>query len=162
MFPRDQERLKNCASWQAAFIHDNFLVIGHFAWAGFLHHDWGLLLCDVEPSSLAINRRWQRWHFTAQFIPGADLPDRLPSLGILPSEVTRLVAAISQYHPPQEIMLMLRCRQAEALSTGGSLEVMWLQNLAVTPPVCHQQVIERWDEFMADTHFVPKMGNSNW
>ncbi len=155
MFPGDPERLTNCVSWQTAFIHHNFLVIGYFAWSGFLEHGWGLLSCAVEPPASEIDRRWQRWHFTAEFIPGNDLVDRLPL------EIS--ASTIAQYCPQQELMLMMCNRPAFApVDQDQSVQVLWLQNLALKPPVCHRQVMQRWAEFMPDDHFASKMGNSDW
>jgi hypothetical protein len=68
-------------------------------------------------------------------------------------ENAQLVATIARYHPQREMMLLIQ--------SGESVEVLWLQNLAITPPECYRQVFDRWDEFMPNNCFGQKMGNIN-
>ncbi len=153
MFPRDQPQLKNFTNWPAAFIRDNFPVLGYFAWSGFKHQGWGLLLCQIEPPDRKTELRFHSWKFTTQFVPGQSLPGCLQSLEISATESSQLVSTIAQYQPQREMMLLMH--------SGQSVEVLWLQNLVITPPECYQQVCDRWDEFMPNNCFGQKMGNIN-
>ncbi len=153
MFPRDQTQLKNFTNWPAVFIHDNIPVLGYYAWSGFEQLGWGVLWCQVERPAPETELRFHSWQFTTQFVPGQSLPGCFQSLAISAVENAQLVETIARYHPQQEIMLLLQ--------SGDGVEVLWLQNLAMTPPECYQQVCDRWDEFMPNTCFGQKMGNIN-
>jgi hypothetical protein len=153
MFPCDQPQVKNFRNWPAAFIRDNFPVLGYFAWSGFEHHGWGVLWCQIERPETDQELRCHSWQFTTQFVPGQSLPGCFQSLAISAMENSQLVETIARYHPQQEMILLIQ--------SGESVEVLWLQNLAITPPECYQQVCDRWDEFMPNTFFGQKMGNIN-
>lgn len=140
MFPNHQPRLSNFMDWQTAFIHNNFPVIGYYAWMGFNQVGWGLLVCHVEPPPTGAELNLHSWIFQAQFIPGQHLDIGLQALAIYPEETYNLVEAIAQYDPYREIMLLLHSDQ--------SVEVNWLKNLAVSPLDCYWQVYDRWDEFI--------------
>ncbi len=153
MFPRDQAQLKNFTNWPAVFIRDNIPVLGYFAWSGFENRGWGVLWCQVERPAPETELRLHAWQFTTQFVSGQLLSGCFQSLGISAVENAQLVENIARYHPQQEIMLLLQ--------SGDAVEVLWLKNLAMTPPECYQQVCDRWDEFMPNTCFGQKMGNIN-
>ncbi len=140
MFHHDQRQVESSINWQTAFIRDNLPVIGYCAWAGFENMGWGLLFCQVEKPAAAAELRFHSWNFTNQFLPGQQLADSLRLLEISPAEIPGLVKAIEQYNPHLDIMLLIRA--------GRSVEVLWLKDLATTPPVYYQQVCDRWDEFM--------------
>lgn len=135
--------MKESLLWQTVFVRDNFLTIGYFAWRGFQQTDVGILVCNVDPPPLNADLRLHVWNFTPQFVSNQYIADCLLGCAIPPVEVTALVTTIHQYNPYQEIMLLIR--------HGKSAEVCWLKNLASTPLQCHEQVLDRWDEFMLDT-----------
>jgi hypothetical protein len=153
MHPGEYFGLKKSPNWQTAFIRDNLPILGYFAWSGFKHQGWGLLLCQVELPGLETELRLHSWRFSTQFAPGSSLPTYLPAWKIPVLEIPKLVETIAQYHPQREMMLLIQ--------SGGSVEVLWLQNLAITPPECYQQVCDRWDEFMPNNCFGQKIGNIN-
>lgn len=153
MHPGESFGQKNSSNWQTAFIRDNLPVLGYFAWSGFQHQGWGLLICQVEPPAPHTDLRFHSWRFSTQFAPGLLLSSCLSAWKIPVLEIPKLVETIAQYHPSQEIMLLMQC--------GEAVEVLWLRNLTVTPPSCYQQVCDRWDEFIPNNCFGQKMGNIN-
>lgn len=128
--------------WQANFIRENFLALGHAAWQGYLIQGRGMVVCEVKMVR-AVASGWSSHvtHYSLEYIPAAAMPSylrRLPER--LPEEVIdRLIETLSTYRPEQEMLL--------ALQRDGRLEVDWLQNLAIAPPDCHRQVCRRWVEF---------------
>lgn len=124
-------------------MRDNFPVIGYFAWKGFKQTGEGILVCNIDPLPSNVDLRLQTWNFNPQFVSSQYIADCLLECAVPSVEVTTLVAAIQQYNPYQEVMLLIRC--------GNSVEIYWLKNLASTPLECYEQVLDRWDEFMLDT-----------
>jgi hypothetical protein len=49
------------------------------------------------------------------------------------------MAIVQTYRPEGELMI--------AIAGEGPIEVNWLRNLAISPPDCYRQVLNRWDEF---------------
>lgn len=129
--------------WQNAFIHDNFPVLGYYAWEGFERFGWGLVACHVEPPPGGSQPSFYRWNFTTQFVPEPLLAAYLQDAEVAPDEIPALITAIAQYNPHQEIMLLIRF--------GKTIEVNWLRNRTMSPPECYWQVRDRWEEFMPDT-----------
>jgi hypothetical protein len=135
---KDSDWQGNFGYWQKGFISDNLMMIGYFAWQGFLQQGRGVLLCDVDPlaiapSSLAVTP------FHSRFIALQDLSIVMSALPSDQELVTVLLQAVTSYIPETEILLVLKMEQ--------HLEINLFQNLKIFPPDCYTQVSRRWEEF---------------
>ncbi|MBV5261839.1 hypothetical protein FLX56_25835 [Synechococcus moorigangaii CMS01] len=127
-------------TWQAAFIRENLLSLGHGAWQGYLTQGRGLVVCEVAATDLTrLNWRQAVVPYHLQYRPAATVYPYLKSRG-LPSDVLdHLLKVLQTYAPEREMLLVL--------NHGAAIEVDWFQNLAIAPPDCYQQVCDRWEEF---------------
>lgn len=121
--------------WQGAcgqnrFIHENFLLIGYFAWQGFMQLGPGLTACDLEATVMdhPSNRRLLV-PFATQFIAEARGAEYLQQKGIAVDAIAQSQSAVRHYNPRRELILVL--------SAHNHTEIYLLQNLAITPPDCH-------------------------
>lgn len=132
--------------WQPFFIRENFLAIAAVAYAGFLQHGRGLVVCDVElPTHAPVD--WSRDLLDHQilFQPLPQALDLLRQLDADEETCIALSAALADYEPEQEIMLWLR--------GNGDVQVMRLKNLAIAPVEAYAQLGQRWDEFQIGIPF---------
>jgi hypothetical protein len=138
MFYRDRAWQNKCQCEQDSFIHENLLMIGYFAWQGFIQFGSGLTVCNRVMDN-ADNRPLMA-PLMIQYVAGAKEAEYLREEGIEEEVITSIQSAVRQYNPQRDLVLMLSAPQ--------QLEIWLLQNLAITPPECHTQVCNRWAEFM--------------
>lgn len=127
--------------WQSDFIQSNLLTIGYFAWHGFVNFGHGLTAFDVDaqvldlqPNPLVIVP------FTTQFTPASKTIEYLQREGVESTAISLVQSAIQSYDPHHELVLLL--------TVNHQPEIVLLQNLAITPPECYEQLCNRWQEFM--------------
>lgn len=126
--------------WQPRFIHGNSLMLGYVAWNGYIQQGQGLLVCDViDPILPTINWSTDLIAFNQLFIAQAKAAKYLRSLRLESTVIDAVERAISTYNPNEEIVLLIHGNQA--------LEINLLQNLAISPSDCYDQVKRRWKEF---------------
>ena len=126
--------------WQSAFIRENLLPLGHTAWQSYLVQGRGLVVCDVEVGAAAsVDWSGDVVKYQARYIPAMAVPSYLKAQGLKADYVDRLMAIVQTYRPEGELMI--------AIAGEGPIEVNWLRNLAISPPDCYRQVLNRWDEF---------------
>mgnify|MGYP006279337905 FL=1 len=127
--------------WQSAFIRENMLPLGHAAWQGCLAQGRGLVVCDVEVVAAAVvDWSGDVVQYQTRYIPALAVPDYLKAQGLKADYVDRLMDTVQTYRPEGELLVAIA-------GDGLSVEINWLQNLAITPPDCYRQVCNRWDEF---------------
>lgn len=138
--------------WQSScgqdrFIHENSLLIGYLAWQGFMQWGPGLMACDLDVAVMDYpsNRRLLA-PFATQFIAEAGGAEYLQQKGIEADAIAHIQSTIRQYNPQRELILVLIAHH--------QLEILLLQNLAITPPDCHRQVCNRWEEFMTTNMLI--------
>jgi hypothetical protein len=129
---------KNCTHWQSQFIHHNSLMLGYLAWHGYLQHRQGLLVCDVTDLS-GIDWNVDSVAFAQCFVAQPQVTGYLQNLKLEQSVIEVVSGAIAAYNPTTAIVLLIHASQA--------VEIDLLQNLAISPPQCYQQVKRRWAEF---------------
>ncbi|MGG6266558.1 hypothetical protein ACQ4M3_17030 [Leptolyngbya sp. AN03gr2] len=131
---------ENCTHWQSRFIHHNSLTLGYLAWNGYLRHQRGLLTCDViNPILYSIDWQFNSVAFNPFFVAQARVAKYLQELELEQSAIDVVTSAIVTYNPTEAIVLLIRRNQ--------EVEINLLQNLAISPPHCYQQVQRRWAEF---------------
>lgn len=133
--------------WQPAFIRENLLPLGHAAWQGYLTQGRGMVVCEVE----VVDTTTLDWigdvvKYDACYIPVAEVSDYFKSQDLKADFIDRLMETVRTYCPEQQILL--------ATCGNGQITVDLLQHLAVSPPDCYQQVLNRWDEFALE----PRLG----
>jgi len=123
--------------WQTSLIHQNLLAIGYSAWNGYLMFGPGLVVCQLtdllsEPFDWAVDSL----PVALSFVPKA----QAAQLQLLdPAAVPALLQALTTYEPTQAILLLV-CGNDE-------VNLSLLQDLAIAPADCYNQVRCRWDEF---------------
>lgn len=137
---KDSDWQGNFGYWQKSFIHSNLMMIGYFAWQGFIQNGRGVLICDVDRKSIdPCNTGLEVTPFIAKFIAEQELIKSIQAFSLDQDLITVLVNAVSNYAPTQEIVLLMNLNQ--------NLEINLLQNLKIFPPDCYAQVSRRWEEF---------------
>ncbi len=139
MYPHRSFRQNGRRAWQADFLQANRLILGHWAWQGFLAQGRGAVICHVDP---AVNQEDppdpRLVRFNLQFVETHRFAVRLQDYDFPPAVVAELLSDLTTYAPAETLILLLVAdTQIEAALIRGSL----------TPPVCYQQVCEHWSEF---------------
>jgi hypothetical protein len=137
----------NFGYWQAGYIHANLLMIGYLAWNGFLNSGRGFVVCFVDAAAIASTAPPLLNSFTAQFVPVNQLAIVLSCAAMTgelfhpvePAAIAVLQNQAHAYDPSRDAMILL--------IANGRIEAILLQNLAIAPAECHQQVRDRWEEF---------------
>ena len=127
----------HACDWQTRLIHHNLLAIGYSAWNGYLTSGPGLVVCQFT-AALPDPLNWasDSLPVALSFVPQA----QAAQLGLLDvAAVPALLQAIATYEPTQAILLLV-CGNNE-------VNLSLLQDLAIAPVDCYQQVCCRWDEF---------------
>lgn len=118
--------------WQPLFIRENWLALGHGAWEGFLRQGRGVMLCEVEGITAAIDWGVDPVLYAAEFVAQAALLNRWQTLGLASEHWPALEAVVADYDPAQDIVLLL---------LGDSCPyVTHLKGWAVPPPECFRQL----------------------
>jgi hypothetical protein len=126
--------------WQNLFIHQHILSIGYTAWNGFLTQGRGLVICNVDlVSDVAVDWRSETVRHHLQFISQGQCPNYLQQIELESAVIPNLLDIIDTYDPNRSIVLLL---------TGkGQIDINLLQQLAISPAECYEQVHQRWEEF---------------
>ncbi|MCU0543355.1 MAG: hypothetical protein MUE44_14475 [Oscillatoriaceae cyanobacterium Prado104] len=126
--------------WQNLFIQQNILSIGHTAWNGFLNLGRGIVVCKIKTSiDCYINWSIDNVRYDLEFIAQLEANAYLQKLEIEKTTVSNLLQILATYEPDRAIVF---------LSIGnGQIDINLLQNLAISPVMCYEQVCKRWEEF---------------
>lgn len=140
MRPRNSVWQGNFGYWQNDFIHANLLMIGYYAWNGFVESGRGIVRLDVEDTAIAIKvMSLDLVPFSAEFLVQQQLLSQMQVHKFEPEFIEQLLQVVDSYNPQQDVILLL--------TTNAQAEINLLQNLKITPPECARQVRQRWDEF---------------
>ncbi|MEM6611391.1 MAG: hypothetical protein AAF652_03890 [Cyanobacteria bacterium P01_C01_bin.72] len=136
------------SNWQPLFIRENLLPLGHTAWQGFLTQGRGMVICGLAIQDIfSVNWRFDLVEYTSQFMPESKVAAYLQLLNLESRAMSTASFAIANYNPEIELLLLI--------NQNGRIEINLLQNMAVSPPECYQQVEQRQSEFQLD-HFSSK------
>jgi hypothetical protein len=126
--------------WQNLFIHQNILPIGYTAWNGFLHRGRGLVACKINtPINGSVNWSVDTIKYDLQFISQLYATAYLQQLELEENTVSNLLSIIASYEPKEAIIFLS--------IANGQIDINLLQNLAISPVECYEQVCKRWEEF---------------
>ncbi|MEG5040621.1 MULTISPECIES: hypothetical protein [unclassified Microcoleus] len=126
--------------WQNLFIHQNILSIGHTAWNGFLHQGRGLVACNINtPINGSVNWSVDTIKYDLQFVSQLYATAYLQQLELEDNTVSNLLFIIASYEPKEAIIFLS--------IANGQIDINLLQNLAISPVECYEQVCKRWEEF---------------
>lgn len=128
----------SCEDWIDHFIDQNLVVIGYAAWEGYIRCGSGLVVCQIPPT---ISTRWQveTMSYELRFIRESQLINYLQGLKLDSETIATLLETIATYDPVNEIIILLK--------NDDQIDIDVLQRLAMSPPACHVQVLQRWSEF---------------
>jgi hypothetical protein len=136
----DSDWQGNFGYWQSGFIHANVMTIGYHAWQGFLQSGRGIVDCAVDAkiilSSTAIT---DLVPFQIQFIPEIQICNHRSLLSMEQDAIQMLLEVVQTYNPHRDVIFLL--------SAGRQAEFNLLQNMAIAPMECYDQVCKRWQEF---------------
>jgi hypothetical protein len=129
--------------WQNLFIRENLLPLGHAAWQGFMTQGRGMVVCDVA----IVDAGSVDWcsdivEYKVQFVSLSDVSAYLQTLSLESTLMALLIDAVQTYDPVQEILLLI--------NENGQPDINLLQQLAISPADCHQQMQQRWSEFQLE------------
>ncbi|MEG4344337.1 hypothetical protein QUB70_13740 [Microcoleus sp. A003_D6] len=126
--------------WQNLFIHQNILPIGHIAWNGFLHQGRGLVACKINTLiNGSVNWSVDTIKYDLLFISQLYATAYLQQLKVEENTVSNLLQIIASYEPKEAIIFLS--------IANGQIDINLLQNLAISPVECYEQVCKRWEEF---------------
>ncbi|XZO03838.1 MAG: hypothetical protein ACM65L_09005 [Microcoleus sp.] len=126
--------------WQNLFIHQNILSIGYTAWNGFWHLGRGMVVCQIHtPINGAINWSVDTVKYDLQFISQSHATAYLEELELEENTVSNLSQIIASYEAETAIIFILLA--------NNHIDINLLQNLAISPVECYEQVCNRWEEF---------------
>ncbi len=139
MLHEHKDRGVSC--WQTDFIQTNLPVMGYFAWQGYTQVGRGLVVCECDRPVFELHLNPMAIvPFTTRFIPASETVEYLLKAKLQPDEISPVQAAIHHYDAHRELIVLLTPHQQP--------EILRLQNLAITPPACYEQVLRRWEEFI--------------
>lgn len=145
MRPRNSFWQGNFGYWQNDFIHDNMLMIGYYAWSGFLAAGRGMVCFDVDGSAIASKTTsLDLVQFSVQFIAKPQLMSHMSIHSFSQESIAQLLCVVNHYNPHRDVILLL--------TANAQTEINLLKNLKITPLECTQQVRRRWDEFQPCLH----------
>jgi hypothetical protein len=126
--------------WQNLFVSQNILSIGHTAWDGFLKSGRGIVVGKINtPIDCSINWSLDRVQYDLEFISQLDAKTYLQQFQLEETTVSNLLQIVATYEPDRAIVF---------LSIGNDqIDINLLQNLAISPVLCYEQVCKRWEEF---------------
>ena len=126
--------------WQNLFIHQNILALGYTAWNGFLDGGRGLVACKINtPINGSVNWSVDTIKYDRQFISQLYATAYLQELELEENTVSNLLSIIASYEPKEAIIFLS--------IANGQIDINLLQNLAISPVECYEQVCKRWEEF---------------
>ncbi|MGF1517901.1 MAG: hypothetical protein ACFCVB_08865 [Nodosilinea sp.] len=126
--------------WQPLFIREYWLILGHLAWQGFLHHGPGMVVCEIHSVTATVD--WSRTAvpYTARFVPQAELALCWQDLNLAADQRPVVDNAVATYDPAQDAILLLLGDSEPYISC--------LKGWAVPPPECSRQMGDRSAEFV--------------
>ncbi|MBE9137547.1 hypothetical protein IQ254_10040 [Nodosilinea sp. LEGE 07088] len=125
--------------WQPLFIREYWLPLGHGAWQGFLTQGRGAVVCKVSGVTSAVDWGFDLVPYTTHFVAQAVLLNFCHTLGLDPDHWAALEAAVANYDPAQDVILLLL--------GDATPYITHLQGWAVPPPECSRQLGDRQVEF---------------
>ncbi|MEO1068248.1 MAG: hypothetical protein AAFW95_03905 [Cyanobacteria bacterium J06638_6] len=126
-------------NWQPLFIREYWLPLGHCAWQGYLTQGRGVVVCEIQEVTAAVDWGFDPVDYTTQFITQAVLGNFCHPLGLDADHWAALEATVTAYDPAQDVILLL---------VGDSIPyITHLQGWAVPPPECSRQLGDRQAEF---------------
>lgn len=141
MRPQDSVWQGHFGYWQNLFIHQNILTIGYTAWNGYIGSGRGLVVCEVSaPVSMNWSLESPPCHLS--FIPQSLIAQYLQALEWEDEALRALSNAIATYDPTEAIVVLV--------IGNGEVDLNLLQDLAISPAHCFEQVQHRWAEFQLD------------
>ena len=127
-------------NWQSLFIRENFLSLGHTAWQGFITQGRGIVICHLAIEDMSsINWSLDLVEYEAHFLNELEVALYLQLLNLKDREIAQLIDKVHKYNPESEMLLLIKEK--------SSIYINLLQNMAVTPAECYQQVQQRQSEF---------------
>jgi hypothetical protein len=143
MRPQDSTWQGCFGYWQNLFIRENLLPLGHAAWQGFITQGRGMVVCDV----VLIDVESVDWNsdiveYTVRFVPLANVSAYLQTLSLEATLIERLIDTVQTYDPTQALLLLI--------NEDGRADINLLQQLAISPADCYQQMQRRWSEFQLE------------
>ncbi|WP_144416073.1 hypothetical protein [Calothrix sp. 336/3] len=114
----------------------NIVLIGYTAWKGFLKLGRGAVFCCIQEDNLPGKLDEI---LNLKFFTKSQLEIYLHELILAPKSIPSILQAVDSYNPQTDLILLLQF--------DSKFEVNILQNLSISPPVCYQQVSQRWEEF---------------
>ncbi|NJL91060.1 MAG: hypothetical protein HC916_15670 [Coleofasciculaceae cyanobacterium SM2_1_6] len=144
MRSRNSEWQGNFGYWQQDFIHENMLVIGYYAWQGFMEFGRGIvsLQVDLNTAKMRTNggdRELINSQFNYRFIGRKELSSQMQEYNFDPESIEQLLFVIDNYDPQQDIIVLL--------IANNHPEINLLRDLKISPQECDRQVRRRWAEF---------------
>ncbi|MEO0835938.1 MAG: hypothetical protein AAFY16_08125 [Cyanobacteria bacterium J06642_3] len=134
---------QSSSSWQPLFIRENLLPLGHTAWQGFLTQGRGMLVCGLAIRDVfSVNWRFDLVEYTSQFLPESKVAAYLQLFSLEDKAIATLIDRVQNYNPETELLLLI--------NQNGRIEINLLQNMAISPTECYQQVQQRQSEFQLD------------
>ncbi|MCS6783448.1 MAG: hypothetical protein RMI89_07645 [Gloeomargarita sp. SKYBB_i_bin120] len=123
----------------ARFIATNVLALGYNAWAGFLHHGRGAVICTLNHA--------QNGDYPTYFLPRFRLAPFLrawlatPATPLLSHHffVTHILDVVDHYDPSTEVVFFLE--------SGAQATFFYLKNLPVPPPQSYRHICRQGEEF---------------
>jgi len=148
MLTKDSIWQSSSCNWQSLFIRENFLSLGHTAWQGFIIQGQGIVVChpDVEDTR-SINWSLDLVEYKAHFLNELEVAVYLQLLNLQDREIALLIDKVHNYDPKTELLLLIK--------EDSSIYINLLQNMAISPAECFQQVQQRQSEFQLD-RFTPR------
>jgi hypothetical protein len=143
MRPRNEVWQGCFGYWQNLFIRENLLPLGHAAWQGFITQGRGIVICDV----VLVDAESVDWNsdiveYTLRFVPLLNISAYLKSFSLEATLIERLIDTVQTYDPDQAILLLI--------NEDGRADINLLQQLAISPADCYQQMQRRWSEFQLE------------
>ncbi|MBE9229833.1 hypothetical protein IQ264_30995 [Phormidium sp. LEGE 05292] len=143
MRPRNEVWQGYYGYWQNLFIRENLLLLGHAAWQGFITQGRGMVVCDVamfEDGSVDWNS--DIVEHTVRFVPLSNVSAYLQTFSLEAALIERLIDTVQTYDPDRAILLLI--------NEDGRADINLLQQLAISPADCYQQMQRRRSEFQLE------------
>ncbi len=127
-------------NWQSLFIRENFLSLGHIAWQGFITQGQGIVVCRLAVEDIeSVDWKFDLVEYESHFLNELEVGQYLRLLNLKNTAIELLMDKVRDYDPEKEILLLIK--------ENDSICLALLQNMAVYPPNCFQQIQQRESEF---------------
>jgi len=140
MLYKNSVRQNSNDNWQSLFIRENFLSLGHTAWQGFRTQGRGIVICHLAVEDMSsINWSLDLVEHQASFLNELEAAIYLRLLDLKEREIALLIDKVGNYDPETEMLVLIK--------ENSSIYLTLLQNMAISPPSCYQQMQQRQSEF---------------